>query len=160
MAAITVLAMPVQAQEEGLPAGVDGRVVLQNVAREGWRVISIEGEGVFTGGAATVYLEVNGRYQFDLSGIDSEHLPLDFRGLGGRVLFSQSPEEGPEPDLDGLDLQVDEEGVTFTLTEALAEELSFFRATPYPQMTGIVAPFSEPDAAEDAEDAEDAEEEA
>ena len=136
-----VFSVPVQAQENELPPGVDGQIILENISREGWRIASVAGDGVYAGsGFARVYLEVNGRYHFDLSRVDSDHLPLDFRGLGGRILFSQTDSEA-DAGIEGIDVQVDDEGVTFTLTDALAGELSFFRATPYPQMTGIITPI-------------------
>jgi hypothetical protein len=142
---------PVFAQDEGSPSGVDGTITLQNISHQEWRIVETEGEGVFSGGnAQTVILEIGGRYYFDVSEVDSEFLPLDFRGHRGRILFSQSDDAIVE-DLEGLNIQADENGVTFTLTEELAREMVFFRATPYPQMTGIIASYDPTAAIEDDE---------
>ena len=140
------------AQEDGRPSGVDGTITLQNISHQEWRIVAVEGEGVFSSGnAQTVILEIGGRYHFDVSEVDSEFLPLDFRGHRGRILFSQSDEE-TAGDLEGLNVQADENGVTFTLTEDLAREMVFFRATPYPQMTGIIASYDPTAELEDGTD--------
>ncbi|MFP4151295.1 MAG: hypothetical protein ACLFR8_01480 [Alkalispirochaeta sp.] len=148
-----IFVVPVTAQEEDSesPAGVDGTVAIRNVSIQGWRIVSVGGDGVRKGGAdATVYLEVGGRYHFDLSEIDSERFPVDFRGPRGEVLFSQNGET--ELAVDGVDLETDDDGVQFTLTPDLADRLAFFRAAPYPQMVGIVAPYTVDDDADQAEE--------
>lgn len=132
-----------------VPPGVDGTITLRNISQQEWQIVQVEGEGVFrSGNAQTVILEVGRRYYFDVSEVDSDFLPLDFRAHGGRVLFSQT-EEAPEAD---MDVQADENGVAFTLTEELARDLAFFRATPYPQMTGIIASYDPAALEEDQDD--------
>jgi hypothetical protein len=152
---LTMLAVfRLTAQESDLPSGVDGAVTLQNVSTQGWRIVSVEGDGIHKGsGDATIYLEIDGRYHFDVSEIDSDQFPMDFRDPQGQILFTQDDSERDEGDsgMEGANLETDEEGVTFTLTPELAERITFFRATTYPQMVGIIAPYIQPEEGESDE---------
>jgi hypothetical protein len=37
-------------------------------------------------------------------------------------------------------VSVSDDGIRFTLSEALADRISMFRAAPYPQMVGFISP--------------------
>ena len=141
-----------------MPGDADGQVTLVNVGNQGWRAVAPKGEGVHVAlNGDLVYFEVDGRYRFDTSNIDSEHLPLQIRGAG-RVLISQNEEADYVVPPDGADPSISEDGVTFTLNEAMASRISTFRAAPYPQMVGFINTVGE-EPAQGAEEQQQAEQE-
>ncbi|MFW6338949.1 MAG: hypothetical protein ACOC25_08465 [Alkalispirochaetaceae bacterium] len=127
-----------QEPPEGVPSGVDGWVVLANIQTQEWRIVDHGGEGVSAPGSARVGLRVGGTYYFDTSNVESEDLPLLFLSGSGEVLLSQSRDGGEGEAADGVNAEIDEDGIQFELTEELAERLSRFRAAPYPSMVGYI----------------------
>ncbi len=120
----------------------DGSVRLTNISTDSWRLDQVEGDGITVTGAhqGRVVLAIGHRYHFDLSDIDSEHMPLVIRDIAGRPIFSQeNPDQGA--DWEGSDPEISDDGITFTLTESLAEAISGFRATTYPAMHGFIATY-------------------
>ncbi|TVR94152.1 MAG: hypothetical protein EA428_00740 [Spirochaetaceae bacterium] len=73
------IALSSSAQE----GGVDGSVRLTNTSTSGWRMDQVEGDGISVTGVhqGRILLAVGGRYHFDLSETDSEHMPLVIRGF-------------------------------------------------------------------------------
>lgn len=139
--------VPVIAQEEGeeadsgsaIPSGVDGYISLDNNSTESWRIIDFGGEGVYVStGGLTVQLEVDREYYIDLSNVNSEMFPMDIKNGRGDVLISQR-EDIDTVEIEGIDASVDEEGIRFILNEELAQEISIFRAAPYPAMVGFLS---------------------
>ncbi len=144
-----------QQQEREIPAAADGWVALDNVGRQEWRVADSGGTGVYaTAGGATVALEVGGTYYFDLSAVDSDHMPFALVGLTGDILLSQEDGDQQTPP-EGVNAEVDGEGMQFEFTEDFAERVARFRAIPYPSMVGFISAFG---FAEDVEEEQDAQE--
>ncbi len=127
-----------QERPEGIPGGVDGWVRLANVQTQEWRIVDHGGEGVNAPGIARVGLQIGGTYYFDTSGVESDQLPLLFLSRTGEVLLSQSRDGSEGETADGVNAEIDEDGVQFELTEELARRLSRFRAAPYPSMVGYI----------------------
>ncbi len=136
--------------EDGVPPGVDAVITMENIETEGWRVLDTRGEGPVPVGDGRVRLglEIDRRYHFDLSSIDSELFAFEFRDRQGNVLFSQFDPETTE-ELSGVDPEISDDGITFTLTEELSRRIDTFRATHYPAMVGFIRSF-DPDAIEAA----------
>ncbi len=146
--------------EQGdIPAGVDGVARLRNIDTSGWRITDVQGDGINVAGGARnqIYLAIGGRYYFDLSQVDSEQFPFEIHDRSGDIIFSQADPDGGlgRP---GSDREISEDGITFTLTESLAESISRFRAATYPGMFGFIAVY-DPDAVEEAEEEAEADEE-
>ncbi|MFP4566103.1 MAG: hypothetical protein ACLFNX_06335 [Spirochaetaceae bacterium] len=149
-------ALSAVAQDGDVPEGVDGYIQLIAVDREDWRVVDYGGEGVYTSrGQASIHLLEGNEYYLDLSEVDSEHYPLDVVGTDGTVLLSQR-EDAVTSDTEGVNAEADEDGISFVLTEELAERITMFRATPYPAMFGFITAVSEE---EDEQEGEQEEEE-
>ena len=114
-------------------------VTLTNIESVAWEVTGVEGaEGVaeLNTRNPALSLTVGTRYRFDNNG-GAAH-PLDFRNERSRFLLAQGGPEGSfegDPEVDFID---DEEGVTFTLTQALADEIAIYYCTVHPDMVGDV----------------------
>jgi hypothetical protein len=127
-------------------------VSFRTVSNSAWRVTEVEGDGASAqGGSNSLILEVGGRYVFDLSAVDSDLFPMELRDGSGAVLASQRDEEASDEFADA-DISISEDEIRFTLTEALAARLSFYRAATYPSMIGLIRPYS-PEPAETTEGA-------
>lgn len=127
-----------QQEQPEMPSGVDAQFTLSSTGTGEWTISSSQGSGIYADPtAAMVYLRVGGRYRVNLSGIDSEVLPVELRAMNGAVLVSQR-ENVETPDLGDANPEVGSEGIRFTLTESLAERLTYFRAVPYPGMVGFI----------------------
>lgn len=126
-----------------IPSDVAGYISLDSSGTEALRIVDSGGDGVYARPEmSTVYLDVGLEYYIDLSKIDSEWLPLDIKGRRGEILISQREDletfAGEE-----INASVEEDGIRFVLTEELAEKIAIFRAAPYPQMVGFIAPVFE-----------------
>ena len=117
----------------------DVTIELNNVESVAWVVGSVENaESVaeLDTRNPTLSLTVGTRYRFDNNG-GAAH-PLDFRTERSRFLLAQGGTEGTfegDPDVNFID---DEEGVTFTLTQELADEIAIYYCTVHPDMVGDV----------------------
>lgn len=117
-------------------------VVLENVDSSAWIVTAVEGaEGVTETGVENpvITLEVGKRYRFINSGGLTIH-PFAIRGKDGDEVLSQRPKDRPFERDPEVAFIADDEGVTFTLTEALAEVISTYYCTahPTPLMEGVL----------------------
>ncbi|MFW5827042.1 MAG: hypothetical protein ACOCU4_03060 [Alkalispirochaeta sp.] len=149
---LLALAAVVPAQESA--GDTVGTVSFSTVATPAWRIADIEGDGVSTqGGGDGLVLEIGGRYTFDLSDVDSETFPMELRDGSGAVVASQQ-EEGTMDEFEDAEISVSEDEIQFTLTEALASRVSFYRAATYPSMVGVIRSYSAEAAEAAAEEAE------
>ncbi len=109
-------------------------VTLENVDSISWTVTSVEGaEGVTEISAEDpmISLEVGKRYRFVNNGSLTIH-PLAIRGEDGEPVLGQRPNDRPFELDPSVAFEADEEGITFTLTEALAEVVSTYYCTAHP----------------------------
>ena len=150
---------PAQQQEEEqgpgysntVPSGVDGHVILAASGTMGWNFLESGGEGVYAKPTLSrIYFEIGGEYYLDLSNLDTAQFPIDIRDGNGNVIISQRDVETPR--IEGANVSVSDDGIRFTLSEALAERISMFRAAPYPQMVVFVSPVEpEPQPAQEGQ---------
>ncbi len=112
----------------------DVTVTLVNVDSSAWVVTAVKGaEGVSETGVENpvISLEVGKRYRFVNSGGLTIH-PFAIRGEDGESVLGQRPKDRPfevDPEVAFI---ADDEGVTFTLTEALAAVVSTYYCTAHP----------------------------
>lgn len=112
----------------------DVTVTLQNVDVVAWIVTTVEGaEGVAALNTenAPVTLTVGERYRFVNLGTLQVH-PLAIRGKDGESLINQRPQDRPFELDPAVAFRADDESITFTLTEALAEQVSTYYCTAHP----------------------------
>lgn len=112
----------------------DVTVTLQNVDVVAWTVTAVEGaEGVaeLNTENAPITLTVGQRYRFVNLGTLRVH-PLALRGDDGEPLLNQRPQDRPFETDPAVAFRVDDEGITFTLTERLAARLSTYYCTAHP----------------------------
>jgi plastocyanin len=136
LALLMVLAIASAQTEEDAPV----IITLDNVSATAWVVTSVEGaEGIADLEAenAALTLEVGTRYRFVNNGGANAH-PLDFRDAEGNFLLAQGSTEGSFESDTEVDFVADSEGVTFTLTQALADQLATYYCTFHPPMTGDI----------------------
>lgn len=112
----------------------DVTVTLQNVDVVAWVVTGVQGAaGVakLDTENAPITLTVGKRYLFVNLGTLKVH-PLAIRGEDGESLLNQRPQDRPfeiDPDVNFV---ADDEGISFTLTPALAEQVSTYYCTAHP----------------------------
>lgn len=109
-------------------------VTFQNVDSSAWLVTAVAGaEGVAALNTENtpITLTIGQRYRFVNLGTVQIH-PLALRGKDGESLLNQRPQDRKfETDPD-VDFMADDVGITFTLTEALAAQLSSYYCTAHP----------------------------
>jgi len=109
-------------------------VTFQNVGSSAWIIIDVQGAedaAELNTENTPLTLSVGQRYRFVNLGTLQIH-PLALRGKDGEPLLNQRPQERAfETDPD-VDFVADDEGITFTLTETLAEQLSTYYCTAHP----------------------------
>ncbi len=122
---------------EELPEAV---ITLDNNGAQSYTIINIEGEGAMaelnTENPA-ITLVPGGRYSFVNESGASAH-PLDFRNSDRQKLFGQSRMNGNFNDVDEIDLVMEGDLITFTLTEELAAELADYVCSFHPSMRGDI----------------------
>ncbi len=109
-------------------------ITLQNVNSSAWVVTDIQGAvGVAKLGThnTPITLTVGERYRFVNLGTLKIH-PLAIRGKGGESLLNQRPQERAFETDPAVGFRADGEGVSFTLTPALAEQVSSYYCTAHP----------------------------
>ncbi len=112
----------------------DVTVTLENIDSSAWTVTVVEGaEGVTETGTEDplISLEVGKRYRFVNNGSLTIH-PFAIRGKDGEPVLGQRPNDRPFEIDPGVAFKADDGGVTFTLTEALAEVVSTYYCTAHP----------------------------
>lgn len=128
--------------DDGIPTpdpNADITVVIDNVGSSSWEVTSVSGDNntAATGqNNATLNLVVGQRYRFTNNG-GSAH-PLGFRNSNDQYLIAQGSTGGSfESDAD-VDFVSDANGITFTLTQSLADAMATYRCTIHASMEGSV----------------------
>lgn len=118
----------------GSAQDADVTITLQNVDSSAWVVTSVEGaEGVakLATENTPITLTVGQRYHFVNLGTVQIH-PLALRGKDGDSLLNQRPQDRPFETDPVVDFVADDAGITFTLTEALAEQIGAYYCTAHP----------------------------
>lgn len=109
-------------------------VTFQNVDSSAWLVTAVEGaEGVAALNTENtpITLTIGQRYRFVNLGTVQIH-PLALRGEDGESLLNQRPQDRPFETDPAVDFKADDEGLTFTLTEPLAAQISSYYCTAHP----------------------------
>ena len=116
----------------------EASITLNNSGASAYIALSVTGEGAAVSintDNPEITLTTGGRYTFiNKAGVSSH--PLDFRNDEGVKLFGQSRNDGSfdgNPDVNVIE---DENSITFTLTDELAERLSEYICSFHPGMNG------------------------
>lgn len=129
-------------------AEADVTLTLANVDSTAWTVVAVEGlDGVTELGPQNpvIRLEVGQRYHFVNTGSLAIH-PLALRGADGEPVFGQRLNHRPFEHDPEVAFRADDEGITFTLTAALAAVVRTYYCTahPTPLMEGALEVRSAP----------------
>jgi hypothetical protein len=117
------------------------KLVLKNVGASAWQVTAVEGaEGIVELNAddPEISLTVGMRYIFDVSAVNSQVHPLEFRDAENNVLLAQGSKAGSLEEDAEIAFESTDEQLAFTLTPALAEALSSYRCTIHGSMAGSI----------------------
>ena len=112
----------------------DATLTMQNVDSSAWVVKSVEGaEGVakLDTENTPITLTVGQRYRFINLGTLQIH-PFAIRGKNGDSLLNQHPQDRPFETDPEVNFTADDEGIAFTLTPALAAQVSAYYCTAHP----------------------------
>lgn len=112
-------------------------IMLGNVGSRAWVLNGVEGAdgvGEMEAQNASLTLQVGQRYRFDVSDVNSNVHPLELRDADGNALLSQGRSAGSFADDEEVAFEVDDDSLTFTLSEALAAELALYRCIPHRSM--------------------------
>lgn len=113
---------------------------LQNVGANAWKVTAADTEiAELDMNNPTLTLTVGTRYHFDLSGVDSQTHPFEFRGEDDARLLTQGGSPGTFEEDEAVAFEATDDGITFTVTPELAAALTMYRCTVHAAMTGPVA---------------------
>ena len=114
-------------------------VTLQNVGASAWKVTAADAEvAELDVNNPTLSLAVGTRYHFDLSGVNSQTHPFEFRGEDDARLLTQGGSPGTFEEDEAVAFEATDDGVTFTVTPELAAALTMYRCTVHAGMTGPV----------------------
>ena len=120
-------------------------LTLQNVGASAWQVTAIEGtEDMETVTELDVEnpaltLTVGGRYRFDLSNVNSDVHPLEFRDAEGNDLLTQGGSEGSFELDPAVAFGAEADFVIFTVTPELADALASYYCSIHSAMTGEIS---------------------
>jgi hypothetical protein len=117
-------------------------ITIDNVGTSAWTVTGVRGEsGVAQTGSdnPAFNLTVGTRYRIDNdAGISAHPFALE-TGTDGDYLLRQEPGESGSLEGDSaIDYQEDDQGVTFTYTQTLADSVAAYQCTFHPSMEGTV----------------------
>lgn len=121
-------------------------ILLDNNGAQSYTIINTEGEGAMAElntENPTITLVSGGRYTFINESGASAH-PLDFRNSDRQKLFGQGRMSGNFNDADEIDLVMEGDLITFTLTEELAAELADYVCSFHPSMRGNIEIADQP----------------
>ncbi len=113
-------------------------VTLQNVGASAWKVTAADAEVAVEADNPTLTLTVGTRYHFDLSNVNSEVHPFEFRGEDDARLLTQGGSPGTFEEDEAVMFEATDDGITFTVTPELAAALVVYRCTVHAGMTGPV----------------------
>lgn len=130
------------------PIMADITITLQNVGSSAWQVTAVEGTDAadvaeLNTDNPAISLEEGTRYRFINEG-GSAH-PLEFRNAAGDPLLVQFDESGSFEDNTMINYREDDEGVVFTLTADLNQELTAYFCAIHGSMNGSINPPDDPD---------------
>jgi len=116
-------------------------ITVDNVGASAWEFTDVEGDD----GAATINennttltLQENLRYRFINNGGQTAH-PFGFQDAAEAYLLAQGDRVGSFEEEDGVDFESDNEGISFTLTSALAAEINSYNCQIHASMEGSVS---------------------
>lgn len=122
-------------------SGADVTVTIDNIGAQAYEVTSVEGApGVAPTGTEnpTLTLTVGTRYRIDNNGRINAH-PFALQNADDAYLLRQEADATGSLEGDaGINYQEDDEGVTFTYTQALADAVAAYRCTFHASMQGSV----------------------
>jgi FtsP/CotA-like multicopper oxidase with cupredoxin domain len=121
------------------PATADIQITVDNVGASAWEVTGMEGDenaAEENEENTAITLEVGQRYRLVNNG-GSAH-PFGLQNANGDYLLAQGSESGSFESDGDTDFESDEEGITFTLTQALADELSTYNCQIHGAMVGSI----------------------
>lgn len=116
----------------------EATVTLNNSGASAYIAVSVEGDGASASlntENPEISLTSGGRYTFINNGGASSH-PLDFRDSNGNKLFGQSRDEGSLENNSDINVVKNDNSITFTLTDDLANRLSDYICFFHPGMNG------------------------
>lgn len=122
-------------------AAGEATITLGNVGASSWTIEAVTGEeGIAEVGAqnGTLTLTPGVRYTFDVSAVNSNAHPLDFRDASGAILLSQNA-SGSFQDDEAVDFVSSSDAVSFTLTPELAEAIASYHCTAHRSMVGSIS---------------------
>lgn len=124
--------------DDGGVSSVDVTVTVDNVGASAWEVTGVDGaDGVAQTGAENpaLTLTVGTRYRFVNNGGGAH--PLGFQNGSDEYLLNQDGDGSLEGDAD-INYEEDDDGVTFTYTQTLADAIATYRCTVHASMEGDV----------------------
>lgn len=125
----------------GSGSTVDATITVNNQGTSAWEVTSVSGEsGVASTGSAnpSFTLTVGNRYRIENNAGRSSH-PFALEDASENYLLRQ--EDGESGSLEGnadIDYVEDSDGITFTYTQTLADDVAAYQCTFHPSMEGSV----------------------
>ncbi len=125
----------------GSGSSADVTITINNVGTSAWEVTSAEGaDGVAgNGDNPALTLEVGKRYRVDNEGGRNAHPFALETGTDGDYLLNQEADsEGSLEDNSDINYEEDDEGITFTYTQTLADQVAAYQCTFHSSMEGTV----------------------
>ncbi|WP_251921361.1 hypothetical protein [Salinibacter ruber] len=116
-------------------------ITVNNVANSAWEVTGVSGASGVAGSGdnPSLTLETGKRYRIDNNGMRSAHPFAVETGTDGDYLLRQeSGQSGSLEDDADVNYKEDDEGVTFTYTQTLADQASAYQCTFHTSMEGNV----------------------
>ncbi|REL39035.1 hypothetical protein DYD21_03505 [Rhodohalobacter sp. SW132] len=115
-------------------------ITMENMGASAFVFIGIDGSGANANlqkENAEIELRVGDRFTFENMADASRH-PLDFRNNDDEKLFGQSNSSGLFDDIDEIDLEMNGNAITFTLSPDLASVLNDYICSFHPGMRGNI----------------------
>ncbi len=125
----------------GGSGGADVTITVDNVGNSAWEVTGVSGASGVAGSGdnPSLTLETGKRYRIDNNGMRSAHPFAVETGTDGDYLLRQeSGQSGSLEDDADVNYKEDDEGVTFTYTQTLADQASAYQCTFHTSMEGSV----------------------
>lgn len=124
----------------GPPASADAEITINNVGSSAWVIEKIEGtraNATLNEENTTLSLEEGGRYT--IINLGAAGHPFQLRDANGNVLISATGNGSLQDDNDARVVIDEQEGsITFTLTGALASNVSTYNCAPHAAMEGAI----------------------
>lgn len=121
-------------------ATADVVITVDNVGATAWEITNVEGDDNAAEenvNNTTIMLEENLRYRFVNNGGLTAH-PFGFQDSNDAYLLAQGDRKGSFEESDSVDFESDDEGITFTLTPALADQIASYNCQIHVSMEGNI----------------------